>query len=113
VYWRDIQKHRATEPHFGPLTRMISPCAFWPVRPQEAPTRVANAEHALTVAADGDPRTIYSNAAILQHSITGSRVLTVQNARKHVIFGAYGNTCADQTVVTYLRTGTLPPNKTC
>jgi hypothetical protein len=28
VYWRDIQNHCTTEPHFGQLTRMISPCAF-------------------------------------------------------------------------------------
>jgi pimeloyl-ACP methyl ester carboxylesterase len=113
VYWRDIQKQRASEPHFGPLTRMISPCAFWPVRPQEPPTRIANAEHALILAADGDPRTIYPNAAILRNDISGSRVVTVRNARKHVIFGDYGNNCADRTVVSYLLSGHLPPDQTC
>ena len=37
--------------------------------------------------------------AVLRQSISGSRVVTVRNAHKHVIFGAYGNECADETVV--------------
>ncbi|GAB3931393.1 alpha/beta hydrolase [Kribbella albertanoniae] len=108
VYWRDIQTHRSREPHYAPLTRSISPCAFWPVQPQEAPTKIANSEHALIVAAEYDPRTLYANAATLRKSISNSRVLTVQNARKHGIFGEYGNTCADQKVTSYLISGNLP-----
>ncbi|MFK4088086.1 alpha/beta fold hydrolase [Kribbella sp. NPDC020789] len=108
LYWRDIQAHRADEPHFGLLTRNISPCAFWPVQPQEAPTRIANAERALIVGGEYDPRTLHENAAILRQAISGSRTLTVANARKHGIFGEYGNACADEKVVTYLFSGTLP-----
>jgi hypothetical protein len=26
TYWRDVQRHRATEPRFGPLIRNITPC---------------------------------------------------------------------------------------
>jgi len=107
-YWRNIQAHRSREPHYASITRTISPCAFWPVRPQEAPTRIANDEKALIVAAEFDPRTIYPNAAVLRKAIGGSRVLTVRNARKHGVFGEYGNACADQTVVSYLFSGTLP-----
>ncbi|TCO26286.1 TAP-like protein [Kribbella steppae] len=108
VYWRDIQQHRREEPYFGSLTRMLSPCAFWPVRPQEPLTRIANAQPALIVAADGDPRAIYANAAQLQKGLTKARLLTLQNARKHGIFGEYGNDCVDNRVVSYLVSGRLP-----
>ncbi|MFI5728929.1 alpha/beta fold hydrolase [Kribbella sp. NPDC051587] len=108
VYWRDIQAHRSREPHYAPITRTISPCAFWPVKPQEAPTRIANAEHALIVGGEYDPRTLHENAAVLKKSISGSRTLTVAGARKHGIFGEYGNVCADQKVVSYLFSGELP-----
>ncbi len=108
VYWRDIQKHRRDEPHFASLTRMVSPCAFWPVRPQEPVTRIANAEPALIVAADGDPRAIYANVAQLQKGLTKARLLTLKNARKHGIFGEYGNDCVDNRVVSYLVSGQLP-----
>jgi pimeloyl-ACP methyl ester carboxylesterase len=108
VYWRDIQQHRRDEPYVGSLTRMVSPCAFWPVQPQEPPTRIANAEPALIVAADGDPRAIYANAAQLQKGLTEARLLTLKNARKHGIFGEYGNDCVDNRVVSYLVSGRLP-----
>jgi pimeloyl-ACP methyl ester carboxylesterase len=108
VYWRDIQKHLRDEPHFASLTRMVSPCAFWPVEPQEPLTRIANAEPALIVAADGDPRAIYANAAQLQKGLTEARLLTLRNARKHGIFGEYGNDCVDNRVVSYLMSGQLP-----
>lgn len=114
VYWRDIQTHRASEPHFGSLTQMLSPCAFWPVQPREAPTRIANRERALLVAADGDPRTIYTGATALHQRLTGSRLITLTNARKHGIFGEYGNNCVDDKVVTYLISGKLPgTDQTC
>ncbi|GAB2655818.1 alpha/beta hydrolase [Kribbella swartbergensis] len=108
VYWRDIQQHRRDEPYFGSLTRMVSPCAFWPVEPQEPPTRIANAEPALIVAADGDPRSVYANAAQLRKGLTAARLLTLENARKHGIFGEYGNDCVDKAVISYLLSGHLP-----
>jgi pimeloyl-ACP methyl ester carboxylesterase len=108
TYWRDIQQHRRTEPYFGALTRNVSPCAFWPTEPREAPTRVGNAVPALLVAADGDPRTTYPMARKLHEALTGSRLVTVRNARKHGIFGEYGNECADRAVIDYLASGRLP-----
>lgn len=113
VYWRDIQTHRRAEPHFASLTRMISPCAYWPVQPQESPTQIANPERALIVAVDGDPRTIYTYAAALQKHLPNARLLTLKNARKHGIFGEYGSDCVDNTVISYLITGRLPADKTC
>ncbi|MGC4943583.1 alpha/beta hydrolase [Kribbella sp. DT2] len=108
TYWRDIQKHRRTEPHFGALTRTVTPCAFWPTKPREAPTQVDNDVPALMITADGDPRATYPMARKLHQALTGSRLVTVRNARKHGIFGEYGNECADRKVIDYLATGKLP-----
>ncbi|TCC27071.1 alpha/beta fold hydrolase [Kribbella speibonae] len=113
VYWRDIQTHRRAEPHFASLTRMISPCAYWPVQPQEPPTWIATSERALIVAADGDPRSIYAYATALQKHLPNARMLTLKNARKHGIFGEYGSDCVDNTVISYLITDRLPADKTC
>ena len=107
-YWRDIQIHRTTEPYFGALARNLSPCAFWPNQPQEAPTRVGNAVPALIVAADGDPRTTYPMAKKLHRALTESRLVTLRNARTHGVFGEYGNECVDRLVISYLGSGVLP-----
>lgn len=113
-YWRDIQEHRKTQPYFGALAYNLSPCVFWPEPPREVPTRVDNAVPALLIAADGDPRAVYSGALVLHKSLTASKLLTLKNARTHGVYGEYGNTCVDNKVNTYLATGTLPPtNLTC
>ncbi len=114
TYWRDIQRHRKTEPYFGALTRNLLACAFWPGKPLEQPTRVANAVPALIVAADGDPRTTYPQAKVLHKALTESRLVTLRNARTHGVFGEYGNECVDRLVIDYLGSGTLPStDRTC
>lgn len=113
-YWRDIQRHRTSEPYFGALTRNLLACAFWPGEPLEQPTRVANAVPALLVAADGDPRTTYPQAEVMHKALAGSRLVTLRDARTHGVFGEYGNECVDRLVIDYLGSGTLPStDRTC
>lgn len=113
-YWRDIQRHRKSEPHFAGLTRNLLACAFWPGEPLEKPTRVGNAVPALIVAADGDPRTTYPQTKVLHEALTESRLVTLRNARTHGVFGEYGNNCVDRLVIDYLGSGTLPStDRTC
>ncbi|WP_327042180.1 alpha/beta hydrolase [Micromonospora ureilytica] len=107
-YWRDIRQHRSSEPRFGELTRLISPCAFWPQQPRERPTVVQNAVPALIVQSTGDTRTIYRHGQAMHRALTGSRLLTLRDARIHGVFGNYGNVCVDDAVVTYLADGKLP-----
>ncbi|MEV1318737.1 alpha/beta hydrolase [Micromonospora arborensis] len=107
-YWRDITQHRASEPRFGELTRAVSPCAFWPQQPRERPTVVHNAVPALIVQSTGDTRTIYRAGQAMHRALTGSRLLTLRNARIHGVFGNYGNTCVDGVVIAYLADGKLP-----
>jgi pimeloyl-ACP methyl ester carboxylesterase len=108
TYWADIQRHRQAEPFTASITRNLLPCAFWPNDPVEQPTRVDNDVPALIVAATGDPRTTYPMAKALHRDLSGSRLITLQNARKHGIYGEYGNQCVDNLVNDYLAGNVLP-----
>ncbi|MEW1751509.1 alpha/beta hydrolase [Streptomyces angustmyceticus] len=112
-YWRDIERHRAEHPLFGPLTRNIGPCAFWD-RPREAPTTVHRDAPALIVAATGDPRTTYRSGRALHGLLPSSRLITLKGANRHALYGEYGNACVDGEVNRYLATGRLPADdRTC
>ena len=112
TYYRDIQAHRVDEPLFGPLTRNISPCAFWPTKPIEPPTTVHNGTPVLIVGADGDPFTPYPGQLAMHRDLTGSRMVTQLNAFHHGVF--LGNDCIDAAVVDYLTGGPLPAvDETC
>ncbi|MFI6475289.1 alpha/beta hydrolase [Streptomyces sp. NPDC050516] len=113
VYWRDIERSRAAHPLFGPLTNNIGPCAFWD-RPREEPTRIRHGAKALIVAATGDPRTPYKGSVELHDHLPGSRLLTLEGANRHALYGRYGNACVDDKVNSYLATGKLPTkDQTC
>ncbi|MFE0700837.1 alpha/beta hydrolase [Streptomyces sp. NPDC058872] len=106
-YWRAVEKSRERYPLTGPLANNISPCEFWD-RPTEAPTVLNNDVPALLVNATGDPRTLYAGAGAMRDRWPSSRLLTVEGARQHGLYGEYGNACVDRQVNTYLRTGRLP-----
>ena len=108
VYWRDIRRAAVSEPRFATVTRNLGPCAFWPTRPRERPTVVHNSAPALIVQSTGDTRTSYAGAQALHRALTGSRMLTLANARIHAVFGNYANACVDDRVRRYLDDGVLP-----
>ncbi|MEN3357112.1 MAG: hypothetical protein V7637_1094 [Mycobacteriales bacterium] len=108
TYFRAIQAHRADEPLFGPLTRNLTPCAFWPVRPVEPPTVIHTAAPVLMVGADGDPVTPYPGQQAMHRALTGSRLVTLHGAVRHGVYLDAGNTCADATVNQYLMDGVRP-----
>ncbi|WP_335936397.1 alpha/beta hydrolase [Streptomyces sp. PTD5-9] len=112
-YWRDIENSRAAHPVFGALTNNIGPCAFWD-RPREEPTQVRHDTPALIVAATGDPRTPYTGSVALHGLLPSSRMLTLEGAYRHALYGQYGNACVDDEVNRYLATGKLPArDRTC
>jgi pimeloyl-ACP methyl ester carboxylesterase len=108
TYYRDIRAHRASEPLFGPLTRNVTPCAFWPTAPTEAPTRIHNTMPVLIVGATGDPRTPYPGQLALHRALAGSRMVTLDNAYRHLVYGLEDNACVDGAVNRYLLDGVLP-----
>ncbi|GAA0918040.1 alpha/beta fold hydrolase [Streptomyces thermoalcalitolerans] len=107
VYWRDIQRSRAQDPFFVPVTRNIGPCAFWDP-PREAPTTVRSDFPALLVNATGDPRTLYSGAVAQHRNWPGSRLVTLRGSSQHAVYGVFGNACVDASVNAYFATGRLP-----
>ncbi|MGW1056439.1 alpha/beta hydrolase [Micromonospora rubida] len=112
TYFRDIQAHRADEPLFGPLTRNITPCAFWPVRPAEATTTIRNSAPALIVGADGDAATPYPGQQAMHQALAGSRMVTLRGRFAHGQYLAAENECVDGTVNRYLVDGVLPTRDT-
>ncbi|GIH96999.1 alpha/beta hydrolase [Planobispora siamensis] len=115
-YYRDIKAHRADEPLFGPLTRAMNlPCAFWPASPAEPPTRIRNDVPALIVGASGDPKTPYPGQRAMRRALSGSRMVTVRGAFRHLVsrvFTATPNACVDGAVHRYLLDGALPAGDT-
>ncbi|MEU3350713.1 alpha/beta hydrolase [Streptomyces sp. NPDC037389] len=107
VYWRDIERGRAAYPRFGALVDNIGPCAFWD-RPREEPTQVTQDAKALIVSATGDPRTPHKGAVALHGMLPSSKLLTLEGANRHAIYGLYQNACVDDKVNDYLATGELP-----
>jgi len=108
TYYRDIQAHRSEEPHFGALSRNVTPCTFWPITPVERPTRISNNVPVLMVGATGDPRTTYQGQLNLHRELAGSRLVTLTGAFEHIVYGAEDNACITDTVGAYLLDGTLP-----
>ncbi|MFG3073782.1 alpha/beta hydrolase [Streptomyces sp. NPDC048225] len=107
TYWRTVQASRERFPLTGPLAENITPCEFWR-RPAETPTALDNDVPALLVAATGDPRTLYAGAEAMREQWPSSRLLTMEGARQHGLYGEYGSDCIDERVNAYLRTGQLP-----
>ncbi|MEV6490922.1 alpha/beta hydrolase [Actinoplanes sp. NPDC051633] len=108
TYYDDIRTHRGDGPLFEPLTRNISPCAFWPISPIEPTTTIHNNAPVLITSADGDPATPYAGQVVMHHALTGSRQLTLQGAFRHGAYFGAGNACIDTTVTAYLLGGALP-----
>ncbi|MBP2329040.1 pimeloyl-ACP methyl ester carboxylesterase [Kibdelosporangium banguiense] len=111
-YLRDIEEHRADEPLFGPLTRNITPCAFWPTEPVEPPTLVRNAVPALIVGSSGDAFAPLPGQQAMHQALTGSRLVTLRGSFRHTVFPLAGSPCIDTAVNHYLLDGVLPETDT-
>jgi pimeloyl-ACP methyl ester carboxylesterase len=112
TYFRDIQAHRGDEGIFGPLTRDISPCAFWPTTPIEPPTTVHNGVPVLLLGADGDPAAPYPGQLSMHRALAGSQMVTLRGAFRHGTFLVGGSPCVDAAVDRYLVDGVLPDGDT-
>ena len=113
AYYRDIQAHRRDEPLFGPLTRNISPCAFWPVRGAEPPTDLHTDRPVLVVGADHDPITPYAGQEAMRRKLTGSSAVTLRGGYRHTVYKVAGNTCVDAVVTRYLLGSPVPKFSAC
>jgi hypothetical protein len=108
TYWQDIQAHRAEEPLFGPINRMISACAFWPSEPAEPSTAIDTNHPVLMAGATGDTTTPYAGQLAIHQALNGSRMITLPDTIAHGVYLFEGNPCLDTTVNRYLLDGILP-----
>jgi pimeloyl-ACP methyl ester carboxylesterase len=110
-YWRDIQAHRARSPIFEPMARTITPCAFRPP-PMAAAVRIGNGVPALIVQAEKDINAQLPLGEAMHRALTGSRMIVLNGARTHGVYGFRGSSCVDDQVNAYLSTGVLPSGDT-
>ncbi|MGK4579793.1 alpha/beta hydrolase [Kitasatospora sp. HPMI-4] len=101
---------RAAHPLTAGMPVNVMPCAFWPVRPAEAPTRVTpdGPSNVLLVQNLRDPATPYSGALKLRRDF-GSRARMVSvDSGGHDAYLANGNACGDALVTGFLVSGDRP-----
>ncbi|MET9401748.1 alpha/beta hydrolase [Kitasatospora sp. NPDC002965] len=106
-YWREVERSRASQPVFGPLTHAPLPCAFWEEEPHERLTVIDNPVPALQVQATGDTRTTYGSGLRMHRAMRGSRLVTVP-VRAHTVYLSHPDDCVRRTVDAYLLDGALP-----
>ncbi|WP_199820480.1 alpha/beta hydrolase [Streptomyces sp. NRRL F-2664] len=82
-----------------------APCAFWPVEPLRAPD-VTNADlpPALLLQATDDAATPFDGAVSMREKLAGSALVVEEGGGNHGI-ALSGNTCLDEKVAAYLRSG--------
>ncbi|MFJ3924663.1 alpha/beta hydrolase [Streptomyces sp. NPDC090022] len=83
-----------------------APCAFWPTEALEAPD-VANADlpPALLLQATEDAATPFEGAVSMRAKLAGAALVVEEGGGNHGI-ALSGNTCLDEKVAAYLRSGT-------
>ncbi len=82
-----------------------APCAFWKTEPLQAPD-VANADlpPALLLQATEDAATPFGGALTMKEKLKGSALVVEEGGGNHGV-SLSGNTCLDEKVSAYLRTG--------
>jgi pimeloyl-ACP methyl ester carboxylesterase len=108
VYQRDVASYGARYPFVGGYNANITPCAFWPSRPD---ARVSldgdRATGILVVATLFDPATPYDGSVNVHNALPNSRLITL-DAQVHAPVLYYGDGCVNDLVAAYLTDGTLP-----
>ncbi|NIK61348.1 alpha/beta hydrolase [Kribbella shirazensis] len=111
LYRRDKIRDGHRYPLYGATAATVKPCTFWPYRPIEPVTTIGPGNAApgiLLVQSELDTATPAAGAHRLHELLLNSRLVTLRNAQKHIVYLTYGNTCVDTTVTRYLVTGQLP-----
>ncbi|MEV6559612.1 alpha/beta hydrolase [Nocardia sp. NPDC051756] len=113
-YFADIERHRDTEPLFGPLARHLTPCAVWPTTPAEPATEIDNPLPALLIGATGDPVAPAAGQRAMHQALSGSRSVSLASAFRHGVYLFDAGGCVDNAVEQYLLNDSLPANdSTC
>ncbi|MFI1884641.1 alpha/beta hydrolase [Streptomyces jumonjinensis] len=113
TYRKDAIRDKARYPLYGDAASNIMPCAFWD-RNAERATEVDNPVGALIVQAEWDSQTPLTGGVAMHRAMKGSRMITVDEAETHALYGRGISDCADRLITSYLTAGGLPAgNVTC
>jgi pimeloyl-ACP methyl ester carboxylesterase len=112
-YAGDVARNRAAYPLTGGMPVNIRPCAFWPYRPSEAPTRVSSHSNIVMIQNRRDPATPLAGALRMREALDAHMVIT--DSGGHDAYLENGNACGDAAVTAFLADGTRPdrPVVTC
>ncbi|MFF3068637.1 alpha/beta hydrolase [Kitasatospora sp. NPDC057936] len=110
AYARDTAAERAARPLTAGMPVNVMPCAFWPFKPAEPPTRVTSRGPANVLLAQNlrDPATPYQGALKLREAFGPRARMVSIDSGGHDAYAANGNACGDAAVTAFLLTGRLP-----
>ncbi|GAA2235168.1 MULTISPECIES: alpha/beta hydrolase [Kitasatospora] len=105
-----VAADRAAHPLTAGMPVNVMPCAFWPYRPAEAPTRVTpvGPSNVLLVQNLRDPQTPYSGARKLREAFGARARMVAVDSGGHDAYLANGNACGDAVVTGFLADGRRP-----
>ncbi|MFF9481596.1 alpha/beta hydrolase [Streptomyces sp. NPDC014733] len=108
-YARDVAVDRVRHPLTAGQPVTLTPCAFWPGEPADAPVHItADGPPVLMIQNLRDPTTPYAGALRMRTALGARARLVTVDRGGHGVYLAHGNACGDRAVTTYLRTGHRP-----
>lgn len=112
-YARDVAASRASHPLTAGMPVNITPCSFWPYKPQDKPVRITDRgpSNVLLVQNRYDPATPYSGALNSRRAYGDrARMVTVDTTGHGAAYlpAPYTSACADRAVTDYLVRGERP-----
>ncbi|MEU1805000.1 alpha/beta fold hydrolase [Streptomyces sp. NPDC019937] len=113
AYARDVAAGRASHPLTAGMPVNITPCAFWPDKPQDKPVRITDRgpSNVLLVQNRHDVATPYSGALNLRRAFGDrARMVGVDSTGHGAAYvpAPYTSSCADRAVTDYLVRGERP-----
>ncbi|GAA1330763.1 alpha/beta hydrolase [Pseudonocardia xinjiangensis] len=110
TYQRAVAQDRERFPLYGAAAANITPCAYWPYEPAEAPVEIADEgpTDVLLVQNRYDPPTPYRGGELLREKFGSRARLVSVDASGHGAYVLGGNACASDVTTRYLVDGEMP-----
>ncbi|MEV0619752.1 alpha/beta hydrolase [Nonomuraea sp. NPDC050404] len=110
TYRRAVEQDRERYPMYGAAAANITPCAFWPYKPAEAPVKITDEGPAnvLLVQNQRDIPTPHRGGEMLREKFGDRARLVSVDASGHGVYLLGENACASNTTTSYLVDGKMP-----
>ncbi len=109
-YQRNVAVDRLKYPMLGASSAGIGPCAFWPDERVEPPVRIGDRgpSNVLLLQNERDPGSPLVGAQKLRRAFGNRATLVTADQGGHGIYPWGRNTCANDSVTTFVTTGQRP-----